>query len=148
SLPQPIAAAGLGETLTCKVRPRCRRLLACAWATPRQHGGQRIRARGAAAASLWWRAAPAAMFCRHRPSGLRKLSGGVMAGRPSGRSVSALRSRYEQRSERLTTMRHVRAALVSLAGLIGKPVLNQAGEQMGARLNREGAWLVQAARLA
>jgi CBS domain-containing protein len=54
-----------------------------------------------------------------------------MAGRPSGSSVSALRSRYEQRSERLTTLRHVRAALVSLAGLIGKPVLNQAGEQIG-----------------
>lgn len=54
-----------------------------------------------------------------------------MAGRPSGNSVSALRSRYEQRSERLTTLRHVRAALVSLAGLIGKPVLNQAGEQIG-----------------
>lgn len=54
-----------------------------------------------------------------------------MAGRPSGSSISALRSRYEQRSERLTTMRHVRAALVSLAGLIGKPVLNQAGEEIG-----------------
>ena len=54
-----------------------------------------------------------------------------MAGRPSGGSVSALRSRYEQRSERLTTLRHVRAALVSLAGLIGKPVLNQAGEEIG-----------------
>jgi CBS domain-containing protein len=54
-----------------------------------------------------------------------------MAVRPSGTSVSALRSRYEQRSERLTTLRHVRAALVSLAGLIGKPVLNQAGEEIG-----------------
>ena len=54
-----------------------------------------------------------------------------MAVRPSAPSVSALRARYEQRSERLTTLRHVRAALVSLAGLIGKPVINQAGEQIG-----------------
>src|SRR6202522_4552735 len=54
-----------------------------------------------------------------------------MAVRPSAPSVSALRARYEKRSERLTTLRHVRAALVSLAGLIGKPVLNQAGQQIG-----------------
>jgi CBS domain-containing protein/sporulation protein YlmC with PRC-barrel domain len=54
-----------------------------------------------------------------------------MAVRPSAPSVSALRARYEQRSERLTTLRHVRAELVSLAGLIGKPVINQAGEQIG-----------------
>jgi CBS domain-containing protein/sporulation protein YlmC with PRC-barrel domain len=54
-----------------------------------------------------------------------------MAVRPSAPAVSALRARYEQRSERLTTLRHVRAALVSLAGLIGKPVLNQAGQQIG-----------------
>jgi CBS domain-containing protein len=57
--------------------------------------------------------------------------GEIMAVRPSAPSVSALRARYEQRSERLTTLRHVRAALVSLAGLIGKPVINQAGEQIG-----------------
>jgi CBS domain-containing protein len=54
-----------------------------------------------------------------------------MAVRPSAPAVSALRARYEQRSERLTTLRHVRAALVSLAGLVGKPVLNQAGQQIG-----------------
>jgi CBS domain-containing protein/sporulation protein YlmC with PRC-barrel domain len=54
-----------------------------------------------------------------------------MAGRAPAPSVSALRARYEQRSERLTTLRHVRAALVSLAGLIGKPVLNQAGQRIG-----------------
>ena len=54
-----------------------------------------------------------------------------MAERPSTPSVSALRARYEQRTERLTTLRHVRAELVSLAGLIGKPVINQAGEQIG-----------------
>ena len=45
--------------------------------------------------------------------------------------VSALRARYEQRVERLTALRHVRSELVSLAGLIGKPVLNQAGQQIG-----------------
>jgi CBS domain-containing protein/sporulation protein YlmC with PRC-barrel domain len=54
-----------------------------------------------------------------------------MAVRPSAPSVSALRARYEQRTERLTTLRHVRAELVSLAGLIDKPVINQAGEQIG-----------------
>jgi CBS domain-containing protein/sporulation protein YlmC with PRC-barrel domain len=54
-----------------------------------------------------------------------------MARRPSAPSVSALRARYEQRAERLTTLRHVRSELVSLAGLIGKPVLNQAGQQIG-----------------
>jgi CBS domain-containing protein/uncharacterized protein YrrD len=51
--------------------------------------------------------------------------------RASVPAVSALRARYEQRTERLTTLRHVRSALVSLAGLIGRPVLNQAGEQIG-----------------
>ncbi len=51
--------------------------------------------------------------------------------RASVPAVSALRARYEQRSERLTTLRHVRSALVSLAGLIGRPVMNQAGEQIG-----------------
>ena len=40
-----------------------------------------------------------------------------MAVRPSAPSVSALRARYEQRVERLTTLRHVRSELVSLAGL-------------------------------
>src|ERR1700688_2434667 len=54
-----------------------------------------------------------------------------MAMRPSAPSVSALRARYEQRVERLTTLRHVRSELVSLAGLIGKPVLNQSGQQIG-----------------
>src|ERR1700733_6236002 len=54
-----------------------------------------------------------------------------MAVRRPAPSVSALRARYEQRVERLTTLRHVRSELVSLAGLIGKPVLNQAGQQMG-----------------
>ena len=54
-----------------------------------------------------------------------------MADSRSVPSVSALRALYEQRVERLTTLRHVRSELVSLAGLIGKPVLNQAGQQIG-----------------
>jgi CBS domain-containing protein/sporulation protein YlmC with PRC-barrel domain len=54
-----------------------------------------------------------------------------MAVRPSAPSLSALRARYERRAERLTTLRHVRSELVSLAGLIGKPVINQAGQQIG-----------------
>jgi CBS domain-containing protein len=54
-----------------------------------------------------------------------------MPGSRSAPSVSALRARYEQRVERLTALRHVRSELVSLAGLIGKPVLNQAGQQIG-----------------
>jgi CBS domain-containing protein/sporulation protein YlmC with PRC-barrel domain len=63
-----------------------------------------------------------------------------MATRPSPPAVSALRARYEQRTERLTTLRHVRAALVSLAGLIGKPVLNQAGQQIGTVADVVARW--------
>jgi CBS domain-containing protein len=51
-----------------------------------------------------------------------------------------LRARYEQRSERLTALRHVRSALVSLAGLIGRPVLNQAGEQIGRVVDVVARW--------
>jgi sporulation protein YlmC with PRC-barrel domain len=54
-----------------------------------------------------------------------------MAFGPPASSLSALRARYEHRVERLTTLRHVRGELVSLAGLIGTPVLNQAGQQIG-----------------
>jgi CBS domain-containing protein/uncharacterized protein YrrD len=54
-----------------------------------------------------------------------------MADSRSVPSVSALRARYEQRVERLTALRQVRSELVSLAGLIGRPVLNQAGQQIG-----------------
>src|SRR5579862_848759 len=54
-----------------------------------------------------------------------------MAAGRSVPSVSALRARYEQHVERLTTLRHVRSELVSLAGLIGRPVVNQAGQQIG-----------------
>ncbi|HEX3713683.1 MAG TPA: CBS domain-containing protein [Trebonia sp.] len=63
-----------------------------------------------------------------------------MAERPSPPSVAALRARYEQRVERLTTLRHVRSELVSLAGLIGKPVMNQAGEQIGRVADAVARW--------
>jgi CBS domain-containing protein len=63
-----------------------------------------------------------------------------MAVRPSVPAVSALRSRYEQRSERLTTLRHVQQALVSLAGLIGRPVLNQSGGEIGAVIDVVARW--------
>jgi CBS domain-containing protein/sporulation protein YlmC with PRC-barrel domain len=63
-----------------------------------------------------------------------------MAERPSAPAVSALRARYEQRVERLTTLRHVRSELVSLAGLIGKPVLNQAGQQIGHMADVVARW--------
>jgi CBS domain-containing protein len=54
--------------------------------------------------------------------------------------VSALRARYEQRVERLTALRHVRSELVSLAGLIGKPVLNQSGQQIGHMADVVARW--------
>lgn len=46
-------------------------------------------------------------------------------------AVDALRRRSAARAGRLTTTRAVRQAIVSLAGLIGTPVLNQTGEPVG-----------------
>jgi CBS domain-containing protein/sporulation protein YlmC with PRC-barrel domain len=60
--------------------------------------------------------------------------------RPAVPTVSALRSRYEQRSERLTTLRHVRSTLVSLAGLIGRSVLNQSGDEIGVLVDVVARW--------
>jgi sporulation protein YlmC with PRC-barrel domain len=54
-----------------------------------------------------------------------------MAEHRSAPSGSVLRARYEHRVERLTASRHVRSELVSLAGLVGKPMINQAGQQIG-----------------
>jgi hypothetical protein len=42
-----------------------------------------------------------------------------------------LHSHGRRYQERLPAPRQVRSALVSLAGLIGRPVLNQAGQQIG-----------------
>ncbi len=63
-----------------------------------------------------------------------------MAPRDSVPTVSALRSRYEQRGERLTALRHVRSALVSLAGLIGRPVLDQADGEIGRVVDVVARW--------
>jgi CBS domain-containing protein len=63
-----------------------------------------------------------------------------MAVRPAVPAVSLLRSRYEQRAERLTTLRHVQRALVSLAGLIGRPVLNQSGGEIGTIVDVVARW--------
>jgi hypothetical protein len=63
-----------------------------------------------------------------------------MAGRPSIPVVSALRSRYELRGERVTTLRQVRNALVSVAGLIGRPVRDHAGGQIGRVVDVVARW--------
>jgi CBS domain-containing protein/sporulation protein YlmC with PRC-barrel domain len=60
--------------------------------------------------------------------------------RPTVPAVSALRSRYERRGERLTTLRHVQTTLVSLAGLIGRPVLNQTGGEIGVVADVVARW--------
>lgn len=44
---------------------------------------------------------------------------------------AALRHRFERRSRRLEVAREVRESLVSLAGLIGRPVRHRGGEQVG-----------------
>jgi len=46
--------------------------------------------------------------------------------------VDALRRRSSARADRLTATRAVRLATVSVAGLVGAPVFNQAAEQVGA----------------
>ena len=57
------------------------------------------------------------------------------ARRPSDRSRrrngSSLTSRFIHPTERMLTSRQVRQDIVSLAGLIGRPVLNQAGDEVG-----------------
>ena len=54
--------------------------------------------------------------------------------------VSTVRSRYEQRGERLTALRHVRNSLISLAGLIGRPVLDQANGELGKVVDVVARW--------
>lgn len=54
--------------------------------------------------------------------------------RPPRPTASALRSRYERRGERITATRQVRASLISLAGLINRPVLNEAGPDGGSEV--------------
>lgn len=48
-----------------------------------------------------------------------------------GPPLDELRRRTSGRADRLTTLREVRRAIVSVAGLVGAPVLNQAGQDVG-----------------
>jgi len=54
-----------------------------------------------------------------------------MARRPPFQTPQTLRSRLDQRHRRLTTTRAVKEAIVSLAGLINRPVRHQGGEEIG-----------------
>jgi CBS domain-containing protein len=54
-----------------------------------------------------------------------------MARRPPLQTPQVLRSRLDQRHRRLTTTRAVKDAVVSLAGLINRPVRHQGGEEIG-----------------
>jgi hypothetical protein len=55
----------------------------------------------------------------------------LVPARPSLPTGHALRARTQIRAERAMTSRAVRQAIVSLAGLIGAPVRNQAGQEVG-----------------
>jgi hypothetical protein len=44
---------------------------------------------------------------------------------------TALRHRFERRSRRLELAREIRESLVSLAGLLGRPVRHRGGEVVG-----------------
>jgi len=54
-----------------------------------------------------------------------------MARRPPLPGAPRLRARREERSRRILATRAVRDAIVSLAGLVGRPVRNQAGAEIG-----------------
>jgi len=54
-----------------------------------------------------------------------------MARRPSEQTPQNLRSRLDRRHHRLTTTRAIKEAIVSLAGLINRPVRHQGGEEIG-----------------
>lgn len=51
-----------------------------------------------------------------------------------------LHRRLQERSQRLTTRRAVRQALVSLAGLLGQPVYNQVGAEVGRLADLVARW--------
>ncbi|MCO5972781.1 magnesium transporter MgtE N-terminal domain-containing protein [Actinoallomurus soli] len=52
----------------------------------------------------------------------------------------AVRQRYGQRNGRLTRRHSVRQALIPLAGLVGRPVVNQAGQQIGRLVDLVARW--------
>jgi CBS domain-containing protein len=60
--------------------------------------------------------------------------------RSATRPVSAVRHRYEQRAGRMLARRGVRAALISLAGLIGRPVVNPGGAEVGRLADVVARW--------
>lgn len=53
---------------------------------------------------------------------------------------SRLTQRSEERTQRLTTTRAVREAIVSLAGILGRPVRNQAGGEVGHLVDVVARW--------
>ncbi len=63
-----------------------------------------------------------------------------MARRPPLPSPHALRHRRQQRTQRLLAIRAVRDALVSLAGVLGRPVRNQAGAEVGTLVDVVARW--------
>jgi CBS domain-containing protein len=63
-----------------------------------------------------------------------------MARRPPLPSPNALRHRRQQRTQRLLAIRAVRDALVSLAGVVGRPVRNQAGAEVGVLIDVVARW--------
>lgn len=63
-----------------------------------------------------------------------------MARRPPLPTPSALRRRREHRSQRLLANRAVADALVSTAGLVGRPVRNRAGAEVGRVLDLVVRW--------
>lgn len=63
-----------------------------------------------------------------------------MARRPPLPTPSALRRRREHRSQRLLANRAVADALVSTAGLVGRPVRNRAGSEVGRLLDLVVRW--------
>jgi CBS domain-containing protein len=63
-----------------------------------------------------------------------------MARRPPLPSPHALRHRRQQRTQRLLAIRAVRDALVSLAGVLGRPVHNQAGAEVGTLVDVVARW--------
>ncbi len=56
---------------------------------------------------------------------------GARRSRPRSQLLPAEALRRAIRSERATATRAVRQAIVSLAGLLGEPVVNQAGQEVG-----------------
>jgi len=54
-----------------------------------------------------------------------------MSRRPPLPGAPRLRARRDERSRRILATRAVRDAIVSLAGLVGRPVRNQAGAEIG-----------------